>query len=128
MRLRSIPLWLLMAGCAEVDMPFDGDADGLMDDDEADLGTDPTDDDSDDDGWTDGDEVDNYVDPTNAADHPYTGGWPIDSCRADMAGEETGTAEGDVAPGWELTDQFGETVRLHDFCGKVVLLVSAAFW
>ena len=127
---RSIPLWmLLVGGCAvKVDLPFDGDADGLLDDDEVAYGTDPANPDSDDDGYDDGDEVSDNVSPTDPGEHPYAGGWPIDKCRAEMPDQETGNSEGDVAPNFTLTDQYDEELALHDFCGKSVLLVSAAFW
>ncbi len=124
------PFLALAAGCdvAEVDMPFDDDADGLMSNEEEALGTDPLDPDSDSDGWMDGEEADSYTDALDADDHPYTGGWEIDACRAQMDDEGTGTAVGDVAPNFALTDQYGDTLRLHDFCGKAVEIVSAAFW
>jgi peroxiredoxin len=35
---------------------------------------------------------------------------------------------GDIAINFELPDQDGNLVKLHDFCGQAVLLVSAAFW
>ena len=104
----------------------DADGDGLNIDQENALGTDPGNPDSDADGWTDGEE---YTSATNAlddADHPYEGGWKIDACRNDI--EPTGEAEGQVADNFELTDQFSETVRLHDFCDQVVYVIFAAFW
>ena len=119
-----------LAGCSipGVDMPFDGDQDGLLSDEEEALGTDPSNPDSDDDGFADGDEVANFTDPLNPAEHPYTGGWPMDACRADMDSAGTGTAVGDVAPTFALTDQYGEEVRLHDFCGQAVIVESSAIW
>lgn len=126
-----LPFTLLPAlgavGCiAQVDADADGDQDGLLASDEAALGTDPGDPDSDGDGWTDGDEVDQYTDPMADADHPYENGWKIDACRADI--ESTGNAEGEIANNFEMLDQFGETVKLHDFCDQVVYIVFAAFW
>jgi hypothetical protein len=82
--------------------------------------------DSDGDGFTDADEVNQNTDPDDASDHPYAGGWPIDSCRHDIVG--TGNMEGDIAENWALTDQFGEEISLHDFCDHAVLLVGSAFW
>ena len=35
---------------------------------------------------------------------------------------------GGIAPDFELEDQNGEMVRLHDFCGKAVLLTFGAEW
>lgn len=125
-----LPFLALLAGCdiAAVDMPFDDDADGLLTNEEEDAGTDPLDPDSDDDGWLDGDERGQHTDALDPDDHPYTGGWEIDVCRSQMPEEGTGTAVGDIAPDFALSDQYGDTLRLHDFCGKAVMLVSAAFW
>jgi hypothetical protein len=104
----------------------DTDGDGLMDSEEKALGTDPNEADSDGDGWDDGEEVDGNTDPLKKNDHPYTGGWAIGDCRDDLDGE--GFAVGDIVEGFALTDQHGENVRIHDFCDREVLLVSAAFW
>ncbi|MED5369634.1 MAG: hypothetical protein VX899_01345 [Myxococcota bacterium] len=55
------------------------------------------------------------------------GGWEIaTSCNEDL--EVTGNAVGDVTAGTSGTDQFGDTVNLHDFCDRAILVVSAAFW
>ena len=40
----------------------------------------------------------------------------------------TGTTVGKIAPNFSLTDQHGDKVKLHDFCGKVVLLDFGTFW
>ncbi|MEM6929210.1 MAG: TlpA disulfide reductase family protein, partial [Myxococcota bacterium] len=50
----------------------------------------------------------------------------IGECRDDLSG--TGTTAGTVAANFELTDQFGDTLRLHDFCDQAVLLVGSAVW
>lgn len=105
---------------------LDDDGDGLSNAEERALGSDPDAADSDGDGWDDGEEVGGNTDPTDDADHPYTGGWAIGACRHDLV--STGTAIGDVAPDFALVDQFGDTLHLHDFCDREVLLVSAAFW
>lgn len=104
----------------------DADGDGLTDAEEADLGTDPGKADTDGDGTDDGDELDANTDPTDAADKPYAGGWPKDSCRWDVDGE--GWSKGDVAMDFALMDQYGEDVHLHDFCEHVVYIVFAAMW
>ncbi len=104
----------------------DSDGDGLTDSEEAALGSDPQLADTDGDGWDDGVEVDGNTDPTKKKDHPYTGGWAIGECRHDIVG--SGTRPGDTVHQFELTDQHGETLRLHDFCDREVLLVGAAFW
>ena len=54
------------------------------------------------------------------------GGWTIGAC-ADSV-RATGNRVGQVASDFALTDQFGETVHLHDFCDRAVWLVFAAFW
>lgn len=125
------PLTLLPAlgavGCiAEVGIDADMDADGLDASEESALGTDPTAADSDGDGWDDGEEVAGYTDPLSDLDHPYQNGWQIDACRNDI--ESTGYGEGETAANFEMLDQFGETVKLHDFCDQVVYIVFAAFW
>ena len=119
---------LLAVGCAysEVDVPYDEDGDGLMTEDETAYGTDPQKADSDGDSYDDGVEVAGNTDPTNRSDHPYEGGWPIDACRWDIDG--TGVEVGGIAPDFELEDQHGEMVRLHDFCGKAILLTFGAEW
>ncbi|MDT0644962.1 gliding motility-associated C-terminal domain-containing protein, partial [Zunongwangia sp. F363] len=60
----------------------DTDDDGLTNDEEVDLGTDPTDPDTDDDGINDGDEVDNGSDPLDSCDPDTTAG----SCDQDEDG------------------------------------------
>ncbi len=126
--------WLVfVAGCGftPVDMlsgwDLDSDGDGLCDADEVALGTDLDDPDTDGDGHADGEEAEAGTDPLDEGDYPYTGGYPIDAdCRDDLVA--TGNGEGDVTDDFALTDQFGDTVHLHDFCAHAVLLVSAAFW
>ena len=54
----------------------------------------------------------------------YIGGYNTNPCTA----QTTGYAVGQVAGDFSLTDQYGETLTLSDFCNNTVLLVSAAFW
>jgi hypothetical protein len=132
MRLTPLMLVAMATGCAaEVDIKLgdelDSDNDGLVDAGEIEAGTDPSNPDSDGDNWLDGDEVDQGTDPNLDTDHPYTGGWTIDGqCRNSTSG--TGTAVGDIANQFELPDQYGDSLKLHDFCDHTVLLVAAAFW
>ena len=56
----------------------------------------------------------------------YAGGYNINPCNPEV--QATGYAVGQVAGDFELIDQYGENLRLSDFCGNAVLLVSAAFW
>ena len=122
-----VALGLSTACVAPVDMPFDGDEDGLLDNQEVTAGTNPTNPDSDGDGITDGAEITANTNPLDPADHPYIGGWQIDgACRDTIAA--TGTQLKDIATDFSVPDQFGEQVRLHDFCGKEVMLVMGAFW
>ena len=101
---------VLLGGCtgAKVDMLLNGDADN--------------------DGYLDFTETADNTDPNDPADHPYEGDWSIDACRYDEPDAGTGNSAGDIAPNFDLEDQFGETVRLHDFCGKTIFIESAAHW
>jgi peroxiredoxin len=40
----------------------------------------------------------------------------------------TGNAVGSVTADFSLLDQHGQQVRLHDFCGREVLMVTSAMW
>jgi hypothetical protein len=119
---------LLAAGCdaTMVDIPFDQDQDGLLSDEEAELGTDPDDPDSDGDGHSDGDEAWGGTDPLDAESHPYLGGWDITRCDQDP--QVTGDGVGQVTSDFALSDQYGEEVSLYDFCQKTILLVTGTFW
>jgi hypothetical protein len=134
------PMWtscilaLTVLGCAPASLDVgddegeafvDSDGDGISDAEEKEIGSDPALEDSDGDGYADGIEVESYTDPTDRNDHPYIGGWPIDACRNDLEG--TGMAEGDVIPDITLLDQYGEEVRIHDFCDHAVLIEHAGF-
>ena len=110
---------------ANVDIPLDQDGDGIVSNEEALIGTDPTNADSDNDGFSDGEELDMGTDPTDDSSRPYLGGWPMDACADDIV--ETGYDKGEIAPDFELVDQFGDTVRLYDFCDHTVLLAAAAY-
>ena len=104
----------------------DSDGDGLTDDEEAAMGLDPLQADTDGDGYDDNSEIEAFTDPADATDHPYQGGYPIAACRHDL--RPTGDAPGEVTANFALTDQHGDTVRLHDFCDREVLLVTSAMW
>jgi len=119
------PALVLSSGCvvSDVDIPFDFDEDGLLLEDQ--WGTDPDDPDSDGDGHLDGAEVDAGADPMDSDDHPYIGGWELDSCRHDIEG--TGYDVGDIAMDFRIPDQHGEALSLHDFCGKAILIEGSGF-
>ena len=55
----------------------------------------------------------------------YSGGYNVNLCSPEV---HTGYAVGQVAGDFELIDQYGENLRLSDFCGNTVLLVASAFW
>ncbi|MEE2749910.1 MAG: hypothetical protein VX519_00645, partial [Myxococcota bacterium] len=121
---------LLLVGCVPVGTEsgsgVDTDGDGLTDELEASLGTDPSVADTDGDGESDGDEVAGNTSPLDADDHAYQGGWSIAACRDAVVA--TGNEVGEIAEDFSLLDQFGDRVRLHSFCDSVVWLVGAAFW
>lgn len=127
----------------------DTDGDGLTDDQEAELGSDPnlvdtdgdgledgvevnevgsspTDADSDDDGYDDGDEIEAGSDPTDASSLIYEGGWPYNSNK-DSFGDPTSieATVGAELPRITMLDQFGDTVDLYDFSesGNAVVLM-----
>lgn len=89
-------------------------------------GGDPYDPDSDGDGWEDGEELDMGTNPLDASSYPIEGTWGVDSCAGSTQG--TGNTVGQVAMDFTLTDQNGDDVTLHDFCGRAVLLVASAMW
>lgn len=128
--------------------PADSDGDGLTDDEERSLGTDPGLSDTDDDGAEDGFEVETGTDPLNPdtdgdgfedgrdADplDPYvwpyeSGDWPDFSDEADRDAIDGATfALEEVIPDFAFTDQYGETSSLYDFYGHVVLIRIMAGW
>jgi hypothetical protein len=116
-----------MAACSPgvVEVPLDQDGDGLMSDLEMELGTDPFSADSDGDGYADGEEYSIGTDPTDLFDRPYVGGWPMDKCADTVVG--TGHQIGETVEDFQLQDQYGDLVRMYDFCNHTVLLVESAF-
>jgi len=56
-----------------VDFGYDSDGDGLSDEEEAEIGTDPNNPDTDGDGFSDGEEVRKGTDPLDPNDHPMPG-------------------------------------------------------
>lgn len=113
-------------GMTQGDSGADDDGDGLTNGEEAALGSDPNNPDTDGDGYDDGEEVEGNTDPVSASDHPYQGGWPIADCRYDVL--VTGNGLGQSTSNFALTDQYGETLQLHDFCDRAIILVGSAMW
>lgn len=109
------------------DRALDDDGDGLLTSEENEIGTDPLVADSDEDGYSDGEEHEVGTDPLDGIDHPYTGGWAIDvDCRDDPS--SIADSGYDIASNFTAPDQYGDTVKLYDFCDRTVLLVASAFW
>jgi hypothetical protein len=108
-----------------VEVPLDQDGDGLLSDLEAELGTDPFAADTDGDGYSDSEEFEIGTDPTDLFDRPYIGGWPMDKCADSVVG--TGHQIGETVEDFQLQDQYGDLVRMYDFCNHTVLLVESAF-
>ena len=54
------------------------------------------------------------------------GGWSTGDCAESITG--TGNKAGMVAYDFIQNDQFGQPLRLYDFCHQAVLLVGAAYW
>lgn len=126
MRLLILLPLVVSVGCiADVTLDLDGDADGIVDSQEREVGSDPANPDSDADGYTDGAEYNSNTSPIDASDMPYQAGWKIDACRHDIV--STGAEVGNIAADFELVNQFGEMVNLHDFCNQVVLVMGAGF-
>lgn len=77
---------------------------------------------ADDDAEADDDDVSQEpFGPDNGWWHALTADVPTD-----LAG--TGWATGDTANDFSMPDQFGDTVQLYQFLGKVVVLDLFAFW
>ena len=113
--LLHLAVLLATAACAQkADTEADPEAAGL----------DPIGD-EDGDGYSNGEEADANSDPLDASDVPYIGGWRKGDCRDDVA--PTGDGVGQVAGDFALLDQFGETVHLHDFCDRTVMLEFSGF-
>jgi thiol-disulfide isomerase/thioredoxin len=133
----SAVLALALAGCTGPrgggsDGSADPDGDGLTNDEEAALGTDPDNPDSDGDGYLDGDEVTEGTDPTDADDRIYFGGWPYnpDKDSIEDPGFDASSAVGERMARFVGVDQFGEQVDLYDLAGhgKPILLDLSAPW
>jgi hypothetical protein len=103
----------------------DSDGDGISDGEEQDIGTDPMLDDSDNDGYLDSDEVDCNSYPNDENDHCYDCGWDHND-PGNLT--STGNSEGDVIANLQLPDQCGQTVDLWDFYGEYHILFQTAAW
>ena len=57
----------------------------------------------------------------------YEGGWQI-ATECNETIEATGNAVGDITDSTALLAQSGDTVNIHDFCDRAILIVTGAFW
>lgn len=137
--LLSVPIGL--AGCVTSEgLPDDGiaTADGTSGDTD-DTDSSDTDDsmgstDSDDSAGSDSDGTDTSDEEPEACNvpSPYTGGWDVGCCQAEVA-PQNGWSPGQVGvntimPDWTMTDQFGDSVRLYDFCHDAIYFEYSAVW
>jgi thiol-disulfide isomerase/thioredoxin len=107
---------------------LDADGDGLSDDEEAGLGTDPNSEDSDEDGHADGDEISAGSDPLVCWSVPE-GSWPDCRAKAEADGlQGEGWRKGKVMPNWTATDQYGNPIEAWQLYGMVVVLDISAGW
>ncbi len=98
----------------------DWDDDGLPNDFEKAIGSNPANEDSDDDGFKDGVEYFSYFRPWDTTDFPYAGDYPRGPIPDSVAGE--GFDQGQISAGWSHLDQFEEELYLHRFYGNVVVV------
>jgi hypothetical protein len=125
---------LLCLGCEDPDAAsstgtgpgegiVDGETGGDMEAGEAEAG----DGDGDPAGDGDGDTGEPACDGTS----PYMGGWDIGCCQDEIVPNgwaPGGVHVGTIMPDWTLTDQFGEAVRLWDFCHDAIWFEYVALW
>ncbi|PRQ04608.1 hypothetical protein ENSA5_06130 [Enhygromyxa salina] len=101
--------------------PGDGDPNG-----DGDPGDDGDDDGDGDDGDENGDENGDCIGGT-----PYAGGWDIGCCQDDIvpgAWSPGQVSAGAVLPDWIFSDQYGDAVRVYDFCHEAIYFEYAAMW
>ena len=98
--------------------PIDTDGDGLTDEEEAELGTDPTKKDTDDDNYWDSWEVNEGTDPLDPSSRIYTAYWPYNANKDEMdpgGWNAVGKFAGSRFPRDVFLDQQGEYVDNYDF-------------
>jgi len=98
--------------------PADTDEDGLTDEEEAELGTDPTKKDTDGDQYWDSWEVTEGTDPLDPESRIYTGYWPYNPNKDEMDPGDwnvIGKWNGTRFPRDQFLDQHGEWVDNYDF-------------
>jgi thiol-disulfide isomerase/thioredoxin len=109
----------------------DTDDDGLLDGEEAEHGADPLLADTDDDGYTDRDEVHEGHDPADPSDRIYIGNWPYVHDKSGIEPTTHPTRQvGETFLRLQLVDQHGEVVDLYDFYNedKPVVIDISGEW
>lgn len=119
--LAGVAVCGLLLGCVDEQVPFDG----LDDDDDDTLGTDPGDTDTDGDRYDDGVEVEAGTDPLEYYQHPFIGGYPPGP---GPVWQGTGFDVGDVIDNVTLLDQHAEPIDLWALSGWALTLVFGAPW
>jgi hypothetical protein len=125
---------LVLSGCEEGDGAASagdgiigdaGDASGET------LGGSSGDGDGDPTGDGDGDPADTG-EPECDGTSPYMGGWDIGCCQDEVEPQNGwapgGVHVGTIMPDWTLTDQFGEALRMYDFCHDAIWFEYVALW
>jgi thiol-disulfide isomerase/thioredoxin len=144
--MRAVLLLSFLVGCGtapdKVSDP-DSDGDGLLDSEEAELGTDPTLADSDGDGFSDSEEIDAGYNPTWVYSHAFEeGDYLIGSCPNKPDEESAGPTgegvyststwdayqEGDVMKNLVNTDAYDQETDLYSFCGNYTVVTQSAEW
>jgi hypothetical protein len=103
--------------------PVDSDEDGLTDEEEAELGTDPNLKDTDADNYWDSWEVIEMTDPLDASSRIYTGYWPYNPNKDELdqgSWDTASTVVGSPFPRHSFLDHHGDYVDLYDFSNFVL--------
>lgn len=123
--------------------PADSDGDGLTDEEEVSLGTDPHEADSDGDGFDDPTEIEDGTSPTWEYSHVYEeGDYLIGACpeHIDAAnagptgtGSYSGTSwdsyqEGDILDNFRVVDRWEQEIQPYAFCGNYMVITLSAEW
>lgn len=141
-------LFAFLTACTfDAENNADTDGDGLTDDEEADLGTDPTLADTDGDGVTDPQELEDGTNPTYKWSYRYEygdyriGDCPVAPDEANAGHSGTAVTEyngqtytrdayqnGDIMEDFIFQDEWGQDVHLYSFCGQTVIMTISAVW
>lgn len=70
--------------------------------------------------------------PVCEATFPYMGNWDVGCCQDEIQPQNGwapgGVGVGTIMPDYYFTDQFGEEIRLYDFCHDAVWFEYVALW